>query len=56
MATIERIRTLAHLYTRSHSRPEATLPGKSVAFSTIIHHQSTKAGVGFYASRRPEPG
>ena len=56
MATVERIWTLTHSYTRSHSRPEATLPGKSAAFSTIIDHQSTKSGVGFYASRRPEPG
>lgn len=55
MATIEWIQTLTHSYVCSHSRPEATLPGKSTVFSTIIHHQSTKAGVGFYASRRPEP-
>ena len=37
MATIEGIQTLVHSYARSYSRPEATLPGKSAAFSTIIH-------------------
>ena len=54
MATVDRIRTLAYSYAHSYSSPEATLAGKSVAFSSILHHQSTKAGVGFYASRRPK--
>ena len=55
MATVERIQTLTYSYARSHSRPEATLLGKSAAFLHHFHHQSTKAEVGFYASRWPEP-
>lgn len=56
MPTIKRIWNPILSYTRSFSHPEAPLPGKSTAFSITVHHQSTKAGVGFYASRRPEPG
>ena len=55
MATIERIQTRVHSYACSCSRPEETLPGKSTPFSTTIHHESTDVGVGFYASRWPEP-
>src|SRR4051812_2964417 len=53
MAIVERIRTSSYSYARSHSRLEATLPGKSTA---LFHHQSTKAGVGFYASQMPNLG
>ena len=49
MAIVERIWILVHSYAHSYSLPEASLLGKSVVFFTIIHHPSTKVGVGFYA-------
>jgi hypothetical protein len=56
MATVERVGP-SHIHTRVATlAPKATLPGERAASITIIHHQSTKAGVGFYASRQPEPG
>ena len=56
VATIERNQTPIHTYGRSCHHPKVTLPGQSKAFSTTIHHQSTKVGVGFYATRRPNVG
>jgi hypothetical protein len=56
MATVERVGP-SHIDTLVATlSPRATLPGECATSTTIIHHQSTKAGVGFYASRRPEPG
>ena len=60
MATVERVRRLdnSHPHTRVVAAAlRQPLPGKC----TTLHHDIStinppKAGVGFYASRRPEPG
>ena len=57
MATVERLDN-SHPHTHVvAAAPKATPAGQvSYAHHHLFHHQSTKAGVGFYASRRPEPG
>ena len=58
MATVERVRRLDNTQTHTHTRVATIAPTGQVYYAPppLFHHQSTKAGVGFYASRRPELG
>ena len=56
MATVEGVSEAGKLGT--HTRVATVAPARQVYYTLppFFHHQSTKAGVGFYASRWPEPG